>query len=196
MKNSFAFALLLALPLAATAQTTPTTKTTTTPAPATSAPADVPPGMQPQTEVTEDLDPATGKVIRRTTRTVYVPIGTAPASTTKPSTAAASELPAAPASDAQVSTFLRKKVTVSTLTTSGLLDAYSRLLDRVHSDRSGWKPADWALAANVMSALNARYDQLRSNFSFDDKVNIRAQQAEFQTLRTARQLSDQVSDKL
>jgi hypothetical protein len=198
MKNSFAVALLLALPLAAAAQTTPTTKTTTTPAPATPASADVPPGMQPQTEVTEDLDPATGKVIRRTTRTVYVPIGTAPASTTttRPSTTTASELPAAPASDAQVSTFLRKKVTVSTLTTSGLLDAYSRLLDRVHSDRSGWKPADWALAANVMSALNARYDQLRSNFSFDDKVNIRAQQAEFQTLRTARQLSDQVSDKL
>ncbi|MDO7846635.1 hypothetical protein Q5H92_09730 [Hymenobacter sp. M29] len=195
MKNSPVFALLLALPLAAAAQTTPTTSpakttTTTTPAPA---------GTQQQTEVVEELDPATGKVIRRTTRTVNVPVGTTPSTTTttRPSTTTtASDLPASPASDAQVTAFLRKKTTVSTLSTSGLLDAYSRLMDRVHNDRSGWKPADWALAANVMSALNARYDQLRSSFSFDDKVNIRAQQAEFQTLRTARQLSDQVSDKL
>ncbi|MDO7853231.1 hypothetical protein [Hymenobacter convexus] len=195
MKTSPVFALLLALPLAAAAQTTPTTSptktTTTTPAPA---------GTQQQTEVVEELDPATGKVIRRTTRTVNVPVGTTPSTTTttRPSTTTttASDLPASPASDAQVTAFLKKKTTVSTLTTSGLLDAYSRLLDRVHSDRSGWKPADWALAANVMSALNGRYEQLRSSFSFDDKVNIRAQQAEFQTLRTARQLSDQVSDKL
>lgn len=191
MKKSPVFALLLALPLAAAAQTTPTTSpsktTTTAPAPA---------GTQQQTEVIEELDPATGKVIRRTTRTINVPVGTSPAPTTPSTTTTASDLPASPASDAQVTAFLRKKTTVSTLTTSGLLDAYSRLMDRVHNDRSGWKANDWATAANVMSALNGRYDQLRSSFSFDDKVNIRAQQAEFQTLRTARQLSDQVSDKL
>ncbi|MBF9143542.1 hypothetical protein [Hymenobacter properus] len=192
-------ALLLALPLAAAAQTTPASKpsttTTTTPAPAT-----VPPGMQPQTEVTEDLDPATGKVIRRTTRTIYVPVGTAPSSTTSktttPATTTATEAPTTAATDAQVTTFLRKKTTVSTLTTTGLLDAYSRFMDRVHNDRQGWKAGDWATASAVLSRLNERYDQLRSNFSFDDKVNIRAQQAEYQALRTGRQISDSVSDKL
>ncbi|MFD2718306.1 hypothetical protein ACFST9_06245 [Hymenobacter monticola] len=195
MKKSPVFALLLALPLAAAAQTTPTT---TSPAKTTTTTAPAPAGTQQQTEVVEELDPATGKVIRRTTRTINVPTGTTPAPTTTKSgtTTTASDLPTSPATDAQVTAFLKKKTTVSTLTTAGLLDAYNRLMDRVHNDRSGWKPADWALAANVMSALNARYDQLRSNFSFDDKVNIRAQQAEFQTLRTARQLSDQVSDKL
>ncbi|UOQ97184.1 hypothetical protein MUN81_18335 [Hymenobacter sp. 5317J-9] len=198
MKNLRLFAaLLLALPLAAAAQTTPT-KTTTTPAPATT-PATVPPGMQPQTEVTEDLDPATGKVIRRTTRTIYVPAGTAAPSstTTKTTTPTTIDYPASTtATDAQVSTFLRKQTKVSTLTTTGLLDAYSRFMDRVHSDRQGWKPSDWTTASAVLSRLNGRYEELRGSFSFDDKVNIRAQQAEYQALRTGRQISDSVSDKL
>jgi hypothetical protein len=204
MKNLRLFAaLLLALPLAAAAQTTApgsTTKTTTTaPAPAGTTPADVPPGMQPQTEVTEDLDPATGKVIRRTTRTIYVPAGTAPASTTAKTTApapASADVSTSTATDAQVTTFLRKKTAVSALTTAGLLDAYNRFMDRVRADRHAWKPADWATASAVLSSLNGRYDQLRSNFSFDDKLTIRSQQAEYQALRTGRQISDSVSDKL
>lgn len=163
--------LLLALPLAAAAQTTPT------------------PGQV--TEVTEELDPKTGKVIRRTTRTTTAPAGTtAPASSTTTATATAS------ASDAVVSSFLKEKTVVSSLTTTGLLSAYGRLMDRVHTDRYGWKPADWDTAAAVLSSLNARYDQLRPNFTLDDKITIRTQQAEFQTLRTARQVSDQVSEKL
>jgi hypothetical protein len=48
----------------------------------------------------------------------------------------------------------------------------------------------------VLSALNGRYEQLRDSFGFNDKLNIRAQQAEYQALRTGRQISDQVSDKL
>ncbi|RZK55689.1 MAG: hypothetical protein EOO59_10370, partial [Hymenobacter sp.] len=66
-------ALLLALPLAAAAQTTATPQ-------------------QKVTEVTEELDPATGKVIKRTTRTIMEPAGTSaassnPASTTTTTTA-------------------------------------------------------------------------------------------------------------
>ena len=185
-------ALLLALPLAATAQTTPakttvpptTTKTTTT------APQQV-------TEVTEDLDPATGKVIRRTTRTTTLPAGTpmpgtvGTTITTSPADAADSK-----ATDAQVSTFLRRKTAVGTLTSTALLGAYELFIERVRNDRQNWKPTDWANAAAVMSSLNTRYEQLRSSFSLDDKLTIRSQQAEFQALRTARQISTQVSDKL
>jgi hypothetical protein len=192
---------LLALPLAASAQTSPTTSTTPKPTPTTpaaSTTATPAPGTQQVTETTEEIDPATGKVIRRTTRTTTVPAGTVvPGKTTTTSTpSTATEVAVGPATDAQVTTFLRTKTTVSTLTAPGLVTAYSRFMDRVHADRQGWSAADWAKAAAVLSSLNARYDQLRSSISFDDKVNIRTQQAEFQTLRTARQLSDQVSDKL
>lgn len=199
MKKSPFFTLLLALPLAATAQTktttspTKTTTTTTAPAPAAT------PGTQQQTEVTEDLDPATGKVIRRTTRTINVPVGTASPSqpTTTPAPAPTTGTAAtAPASDAQVTAFLRRKTTVSTLSTTGLINAYDTFMERVHTDRRTWKDTDWALASNVLSSLNGRYEELRDSFSFNDKLNIRSQQAEYQTLRTARQLSDQVSDKL
>jgi hypothetical protein len=187
MKNTrFLAALLLALPFAAVAQTKSTSTTTTTVNPAT----------QQQTEVTEDLDPATGKVIRRTTRTINVPTGTPAPSSTSPGSSSDDDLPVTAASDAQVTAFLRRKTTVGTLSTSGLLTAYEVFMDRVRSDRSSWKPSDWTAAAGILSSLNARYQQLRSSFSFDDKLTIRSQQAEFQALRTAKQISTQVSDKL
>ncbi|MFC6225115.1 hypothetical protein ACFP2F_17840 [Hymenobacter artigasi] len=195
MKNPCLLALLLlASPFAALAQTKSTTTTTTKPTSTTTT--TTPAGTQQQVEVTEDLDPETGKVIRRTTRTINVPVGT----TTSPASSAGSsstmDSPATAATDAQVSTFLRKKTTVSTLTTTGLLSAYDLFIERVRNDRQNWKPADWATAANIMSSLNDRYQQLRGSFSLDDKLTIRSQQGEFQALRTAKQISTQVSDKL
>ena len=198
MNNArFLAALLLALPLAAVAQTKPT------PAKPTPTPAAVPKpaaGTQQVTEVTEDLDPATGKVIRRTTRTTTVPVdSSAPVRTatrtTAPTTTSPTMAADSRATDAQASTFLRRKTAVAALTASGLLAAYASFTDRVR-DRQNWKPADWAMASAVLSSLNGRYEQLRGTLSLDDKLTIRSQQAEFQAVRTARQLSDQVSDKL
>ena len=175
MKNlRFLAALLLVLPVAVKAQTKPTT--TTKPA-----------GTQQVTEITEDLDPATGKVIRRTTRTTTLPAG----SSAGPTAAADGK-----ATDAQVSDFFREKTTVGTLTAPALLDVYARFIEKVRADRRTWNTANWSAAAAVISSLNGRYEQVRANLVLDDKVTIRSQQVEFQTLRTARQLSDQVSDKL
>ena len=179
----FLAAVLLALPLAAAAQTKP-------------APQQV-------TEVTEDLDPATGKVIRRTTRTYTLPAGTPAAAAKVAVPAATATAPAVPtptadgrATNTQVSDFFREKISVSTLTAPALVETYTLFIDKVRGDRHGWKSSDWTAAAAVLSSLNARYDQLRPNLSLDDKVTVRSMQAEFQALRTARQLSDQVSDKL
>lgn len=186
--------LLLATPIAASAQTKPTTKPTTTTT--TTTPATTPAGTQQQIEVTEDLDPETGKVIRRTTRTINVPVGTATSPSSTAGSSSTMDAPATSATDAQVTTFLRRKTTVSTLTTTGLLAAYELFMERVRNDRQNWQPSNWATAANIMSSLNDRYQQLRGSFSLDDKLTIRAQQAEFQALRTAKQISTQVSDKL
>ncbi|MGI4883414.1 MAG: hypothetical protein ACRYFR_00470 [Janthinobacterium lividum] len=185
MNNSqlLAAVLLLALPGAARAQTKPAAKTTTTTA--------AKPATEQVTEVTEDLDPATGKVIRRTTRTTTLPAGTA-----LPSGGTATAAADGRATDSQVSDFFREKTTVGTLTAPALLDAYARFIEKVRADRRGWNAANWSAAAAVLSSLNGRYEQVRANLVLDDKVTIRSQQAEFQTLRTARQLSDQVSDKL
>ena len=180
MRLSFLFAALLALPLAAAAQTAPPRQVT---------------------EVTEDLDPATGKVIRRTTRTYDAPAdapanksASKPAGTPAPATADAPT--EAPATDGQVSDFFREKTAVGSLTAPALLDAYARFMETVRDQRQAWKPADWTAAAAVMSRLNARYEQLRDKFVLDDKLTVRAQQAEFQALRTAKQLSRTLSDKL
>ena len=185
MKHIAFSAALLALPLLAAAQTKPAV-----------APK---PGTQQVTEVTEDLDPVTGKVIRRTTRTTTLPAGTVPAPMRK--TASATDdtgltVAEAAANDAVVSDFFREQTTISTLTASGLLDAYNRFIEKVRADRRGWTTTEWANAASVLSSLNGRYNQLRNSFVLDDKLTIRSQQAEFQALRTARQISRDVSDKL
>ena len=192
-------AALLALPLAANAQTR---TTTTAPAKTTTAA----PATQQQTEVTEDLDPNTGKVIRRTTRTINVPVGTAAPAANTPATAgpragtgASSDTAtatSATATDSQVSDFFRERTQVARLTAPQLLDAYQRFIEKVREDRRGWTPTQWNAAAAILSRLNTRYEQLRGTYSLDDKITIRSQQAEFQALRTARQMSGQVSDKL
>ncbi len=185
MKRLFWLAILaLAAPLGAAAQTKPAT--------------------QEVKETVEELDPATGKVVRRTTRTYNVPAGTAASGTAASSTTSSSSstrtedssTPTRAASDTAVSSFLREKVVVSTATAPQLLRLYNEFIETVRTERSGWKPADWERAAAVLSSLNARYEQIRSSFTLDDKLTIRSQQGEFQTLRTARQLSDQISNKL
>ena len=199
MKNAPLFALLLALPLAAHAQTRPAPTAKTTPP---TAPAK--PGTEQVTEVTEDLDPNTGKVIRRTTRTTTVPAGTAARSTgtvinpssTSTSTARSETVGTGAASDTAVSNFFRERTTVARLTAPQLLDAYTRFIEKVREDRRGWSANDWARAANILTSLNGRYEQLRGGYSLDDKLTIRGVQGEFQALRTARQISGQVSDKL
>ena len=195
MKNSRLLAtLLLAAPLTLAAQTKP-------------APVKVPdqvitrkPGTEQVTEVVEDLDPNTGKVIRRTTRTTTVPAGTAPAGTaTRPASSSGGSAEASVsgvASDTLVSDFFRERTTVARLTAPQLVDAYSRFIEKVREDRRAWTPTNWSRAASVLASLNNRYEQLRPTFSLDDKLNIRSAQAEFQALRTAKQISGQVSEKL
>lgn len=193
MKNSRLLAtLLLAAPLTLAAQTKPTPPKTTT------STTTVKPGTEQVTEVTEDLDPNTGKVIRRTTRTTTVPVGTAPAGTaTRPASTGSTETSiSGAASDTLVSDFFRERTTVAKLTAPQLVDAYSRFIDKVREDRRAWTPTDWNRAASVLVSLNNRYEQLRPTFSLDDKLNIRSAQAEFQALRTAKQISGQVSEKL
>ena len=197
MKNAPLFALLLALPLAAHAQTK--TSTTAKTSAATTATSTAKPGPEQVTEVVEDLDPNTGKVIRRTTRTTTVPAGTAarPATTIiNPSAGPSETVRTGAASDTAVSNFFRERTTVARLTAPQLLDAYTRFIEKVREDRRGWTLADWTRAANVLSSLNGRYEQLRGTYTLDDKLTIRGVQGEFQALHTAKQISGQVSDKL
>ncbi len=208
-------ALLLAWPLAAFAQTTPGPGDVTGGRPAQGRAAAP---EQQVTEVTEELDPATGRVVKRTTRTFSAPAAAAePAVQTPPAARPAAGSPAAPATrpgatpatrtaarpprpgatdDPLVSDFLREGVNVAKLRAAELPDLYGRFIEKVRDERRQWKPANWENAAAVLSRLNARYEEVRQDLSLDERLSIRTNQAEFQTLRTARQVSDQVTNKL
>ncbi|MDO7874052.1 hypothetical protein Q5H93_04855 [Hymenobacter sp. ASUV-10] len=163
-------ALLLALPFATLAQTAPATHQVT--------------------EVTETIDPATGKVTKRTTRSYSEPVPAAAAAEAEARGAVMA------ASDADVSKTLGKKTAVSSLTNTNLVAAYDQLLEQTRNKRSGWQAADWTAAASVMASLNTRYEQLRSVLTLDEKLSIRANQAEFQALRLGQQVTRQITDKL
>ena len=218
--------LLLALPLAAFAQAKPSPGDVIGSRPAQAQPAisTNTNGEQQVVEVIEELDPVTGRVVKRTTRTTTVP-ATAPETAAeapavaRPATAArpgAAPLPAprtattratttAPArpgtarptaEDALVSDFLHEGVTLARLRASELPRIYDLFIEKVRNDRRQWKPANWDNAAAVLARLNARYEEVRQDLSFEDRLSIRTDQGEFQTLRTARQVSDQVTNKL
>ena len=177
--KSLLFASLLALPLAVRAQTP-----TPTPAP------------QQVSETTEELDPNTGKVVRRTTRTYTVPAGTV--TPRQPTIVGPNpDLTETSATDAQVAAYLAVPgFALAKLSAPALLDTYGGFMSKVRTERRTWKPADWAQAAAVLRALNTRYEALRETIPFDDKLTIRSEQAEFQALRTARQITEQVINKL
>jgi len=101
------------------------------------------------------------------------------------------------ATDAQVAAYLAVPgFALAKLSAPALLDTYGRFMSKVRTERRTWKPADWTKAAAVLRALNTRYETLRETIPFDDKLTIRSEQAEFQALRTARQISEQVTNKL
>ena len=211
--------LLLALPLAAFAQTKPGPGDVTGARPAPPTTTTTANGDQQVVEVIEELDPATGRVIKRTTRTTTTPAAApeaaeapavarpapaarpaatpAPAPRTTATTRATTAAPARPSSeDALVSDFLREGVSLKRLPASELPRIYDLFIEKVRADRRQWKPANWDNAAAVLARLNTRYDEVRQDLSLEDRISIRADQGEFQTLRTARQVSDQVTNKL
>ncbi len=216
--------LLLALPLATFAQTKPGPGDVTGSRPAQAQPATSTGanGEQQVVEVIEELDPVTGRVVKRTTRTTTVPATApetaaeapavarpatagrpsatplpAPRTATRTTTAPARPGTARPAAeDALVSDFLHEGVALARLRASELPRIYDLFIEKVRNDRRQWKPANWDNAAAVLARLNTRYEEVRQDLSFEDRLSIRTDQGEFQTLRTARQVSDQVTNKL
>ena len=74
-------------------------------------------------------------------------------------------------------------------------DLYARFIETTRAQRRQWSAADWAAASNVLTALNARYEQVRKELPLEERLRIRSWQGEFRTLEKARDVKEAVSEK-
>ncbi|MBO3272389.1 MULTISPECIES: hypothetical protein [Hymenobacter] len=89
---------------------------------------------------------------------------------------------------------LNEDVQISKARGSEMVDLYSRFIDATRAQRRQWTDAEWAEASTVLSALNARYSQVRSEIAMEDRLRIRSWQGEFRTFEKARSMKDIVTD--
>jgi len=89
---------------------------------------------------------------------------------------------------------LNEDVQISKARASEMTDLYSRFVDATRGQRRQWTEAEWAEASTVLSTLNARYEQVRSQIPMEDRLRIRSWQGEFRTLEKTRNMKDIVTD--
>ncbi len=71
-----------------------------------------------------------------------------------------------------------------------LPDLYDRFIATTRDERRQWSASDWDAAGRVLSRLNQRYEQVRTELPLEERLRIRSFQGEFHTLRGARQVKD------
>ncbi len=69
---------------------------------------------------------------------------------------------------------------------------YEHFIDACQEQRRQWSEGEWSAAAAVLAQLNRRYEQVRTELSIQERLNIRSAQAEFHTLQGARKVKERL----
>ncbi|MDO7854261.1 hypothetical protein [Hymenobacter convexus] len=99
---------------------------------------------------------------------------------------------ATPASDPVQQHFLNSDVNLAQTSASQLPDLYERFIATTRDERRTWNYAQWDAAGQVLSRLNQRYEQVRTDLPFEERLRIRSFQGEFHTLRGARDVKEKL----
>ncbi|OWP63238.1 hypothetical protein CDA63_10310 [Hymenobacter amundsenii] len=89
---------------------------------------------------------------------------------------------------------LGQKVNISRVRATDLPDLYLRLVETMRTEKKGWSQTEWVAASDVLSRLNARYEQVRTDLSLEERLRIRTLQGEFRTLEKARDVKDAIRE--
>lgn len=84
---------------------------------------------------------------------------------------------------------VQSNVDVTIVQADALPNLYERFLETTRAERRQWSAAKWTSASAALSRLNQRYEQVRTELSLEDKLNIRTLQGEFRALEAAKQVS-------
>ena len=96
----------------------------------------------------------------------------------------------ASAADPYLAGLLHESIDLSGVEAGRLPELYSNFLEAVRDERRRWTAADWDKASAALSRLNARYEVVRQELPFSDRLDIRTLQGEFRTLQGARRVKD------
>ncbi|TGE08072.1 DUF6565 domain-containing protein [Hymenobacter fodinae] len=91
--------------------------------------------------------------------------------------------------------FLGEDVVISRARATELPDLYYRLVETMRDKKSNWTAADWSAASAVLTNLNARYEQVRTELPLEERLRIRSLQGEFRTLEKARNVKDAINEQ-
>ncbi|RNI31039.1 hypothetical protein [Rufibacter latericius] len=72
----------------------------------------------------------------------------------------------------------------------GMREVYVQFLQNVRAKRNTWSAADWDYVDEIYSRLNQKKDQVEDQISGQDKLKIKALQAEYLTLETGKDAKD------
>ncbi|GAB2474520.1 hypothetical protein GCM10011375_24420 [Hymenobacter qilianensis] len=101
-----------------------------------------------------------------------------------------------PETVAQVqSRLLGENVNINRARATELPGLYARLLETTHDQRRRWTAAEWSQASAVLSRLNARYEEVRTQLPTKDRLDVRSWQAEFRTLEKARDVKEIIDNR-
>ncbi|MBT2556574.1 hypothetical protein J7E24_02155 [Hymenobacter sp. ISL-91] len=89
---------------------------------------------------------------------------------------------------------LNENVNISRARATELPNLYQRLVETMRTEKKAWSQADWTTADEVLSRLNARYEQVRTQLPLEERLRIRTLQGEFRTLEKARNVKDSMRD--
>ena len=79
---------------------------------------------------------------------------------------------------------------ISRLRAEQMRDTFTRFMEAVRAQRSGWSLRDWDYAEHVYLALNDRKQEVLDKMTNGDKLKVAALQVEFNTLRKSRDAKD------
>ncbi|SNC67240.1 hypothetical protein SAMN06265337_1884 [Hymenobacter gelipurpurascens] len=91
--------------------------------------------------------------------------------------------------------FLGEDVVISRARPTELPDLYARLVESMRDQKKNWTATDWSAAGAVLTNLNARYEQVRTQLPLEERLRIRSLQGEFRTLEKARNVKDAINEQ-
>jgi hypothetical protein len=97
---------------------------------------------------------------------------------------------AEPADDAVQKHLLGETADVARLRADELPDLFEHFIASTREERRSWTYRNWADADRVLASLSARYEQVREELPLEERVRIRAFQAEFRTLKGTRKAGE------
>ncbi|MGI4872353.1 MAG: hypothetical protein ACRYFX_14395 [Janthinobacterium lividum] len=121
-------------------------------------------------------------------------VGGRPRTTTpRPATAHRATSAASAKADPYLAQHLHESVDLARVPASQLPDLYANFMEAVRAERRSWTTAEWEEASAALSRMNARYEAVRQELSFNDRLSVRTNQGEFRTLQGARRVKDKLN---